>query len=85
MLNCFLISGKPGQPSPKKNEAPVEQDSAVSVENTPVKNPIDSEAASKICVVFDETIIFLDEALNILKDTDPMTIDDNINWIDCLS
>lgn len=82
MLTCFLISGTPNKPSPSKTE-PVEQDSAVSIDNSPDKRRDDTEATSKICVVFDETITFLDEALNVLKNMDHTDIDDDINWMNC--
>ena len=82
MLTCFLISGTPSKPSPSKNE-PIEHDSAVSIDNSPSKIPGEVEPTSKICVVFDETITFLDEALNVLKNMEHTDIDDDINWMNC--
>ena len=78
MLNCFLISGSSGT---KKKDDQRENDSTVSLGTSP--RGFDAEASSNICVIFDEQITFLDEALHILDKLDITTIGDEINWINC--
>ena len=80
MLNCFLISGSGGT---IKKDDPRENDSTVSPGTSP--RGFDAEASSNICVIFDEQITFLDEALHVLKNLDITTIGDEINWINCLA
>ena len=80
MLNCFLISGSQ---SYKKKSEQLENESTVSLGQSP--RSYEGEASSNICVIFDEQITFLDEALHILKSLDLVTIGgDDIVWINSL-
>ena len=80
MLNCFLISGSLDI---KQKNDPNENDSTVSVDKSP--RGFGAEVSSNICVIFDEQITFLDEALHILKSVDITSIGEEINWINCLA
>ena len=75
MLNCFLISGSvDNQSDPNEN---------ASTDKSP--GGYGAEVSSNICVIFDEQITFLDEALHILKSVEITSIGDDINWINCLA
>ena len=80
MLNCFLISGSH---EPRKKGDPNENDSTVGEDRSP--RGYGAEVSSNICVIFDEQITFLDEALHTLKSVDITSIGEEVNWINCLA